>query len=505
MTSTPSLCVNQGNFPYHPDSPPENSPNSRPTKYQRVFSNWGCIRLHMMFCVSITGEVAMRHLSALLAAAAFAAPAFAQPCTPRWDRTIGNPGATDGYVGAFGLYQGDLYASGSFTNMAGVANTQYLARYNRTANTWSPVGGGLRNGISNAFGTYFANMGSDLYIGGFFSNADGLPDTKSIVRWDGSAYHSLGTGWGPDTVNAVWSLHTTSAIAGSPRLYIGGGFDTVAGQPAGCLAVWDGTTIAPVPGASTMTLVGINPLVDAITTFDDGRGGGTQLYIAGRFATVGGLSAKMIARWNGTTWSTVGTNLSNTIATGEIETMLVYDDGTGPALYVGGINIRLNGALQSISKWNGVTWTAVGQTLGGRVWSMVPFDDGSGTKLYACGTQAASGFIYRLEGNTWTTVDGGANAQAVRMMVDNNQLYVAGSFVTVGGQTSNHMVVRTSCLVTCGCAADYNSDGGVDGADVGAFFSDWEAAAGCADVNQDGGIDGADVGAFFAKWEAGGC
>jgi hypothetical protein len=57
----------------------------------------------------------------------------------------------------------------------------------------------------------------------------------------------------------------------------------------------------------------------------------------------------------------------------------------------------------------------------------------------------------------------------------------------------------------CGCAADYNSDGGVDGGDVEAFFGGWENAEPCADVNQDGGVDGGDVEAFFLVWEAGGC
>jgi hypothetical protein len=57
----------------------------------------------------------------------------------------------------------------------------------------------------------------------------------------------------------------------------------------------------------------------------------------------------------------------------------------------------------------------------------------------------------------------------------------------------------------CGCAADYNQDGGVDGGDIETFFSEWEASAGCSDVNQDGGVDGGDIEAFFQVWEAGGC
>lgn len=55
------------------------------------------------------------------------------------------------------------------------------------------------------------------------------------------------------------------------------------------------------------------------------------------------------------------------------------------------------------------------------------------------------------------------------------------------------------------CGADYNVDGGVDGADLEAFFLEWADSVGCADVNQDGGVDGGDVEAFIIAWERGGC
>ncbi|MBX3409689.1 MAG: hypothetical protein KF859_07360 [Phycisphaeraceae bacterium] len=55
------------------------------------------------------------------------------------------------------------------------------------------------------------------------------------------------------------------------------------------------------------------------------------------------------------------------------------------------------------------------------------------------------------------------------------------------------------------CPADFNNDGGVDGADVEAFFIAWETGDAVADINADGGVDGADVEAFFLAWEAGGC
>jgi hypothetical protein len=58
---------------------------------------------------------------------------------------------------------------------------------------------------------------------------------------------------------------------------------------------------------------------------------------------------------------------------------------------------------------------------------------------------------------------------------------------------------------TTTCYADYNQDGGVDGADIEAFFTDWSAGSSNADVNQDGGVDGGDIEGFFLQWQAGGC
>lgn len=53
------------------------------------------------------------------------------------------------------------------------------------------------------------------------------------------------------------------------------------------------------------------------------------------------------------------------------------------------------------------------------------------------------------------------------------------------------------------CLADFNGDGGVDGADVEAFFRVWETGEAGGDVNQDGGVDGADIGTFITAWQVG--
>ncbi|MBS0197104.1 MAG: hypothetical protein JSR77_10125 [Planctomycetes bacterium] len=72
-------------------------------------------------------------------------------------------------------------------------------------------------------------------------------------------------------------------------------------------------------------------------------------------------------------------------------------------------------------------------------------------------------------------------------------LTISGETATPVGEGSNP------------CVADFNQDGGVDGADVQAFFAAWEDGQSIADVNQDGGVDGSDVSIFFGFWELGSC
>ncbi len=457
----------------------------------------------------------MRYLSAVLAGGVLAAAASCSigQCTPEWDRSLGNPGTTTGYVGAMTIYQGDLVVSGSFMDMAGVTGTKYLARYDQDTGTWSPFLSGLGDAPSNSFGTSFAQMGGDLYVGGFYADAAGVPDTKSISRWDGTQFHSLGTGWAFNSVNSVFSM-TASDFLGTDRVFFGGFFETLGGQPSGGVGMWDGTTLTPIvtsmpiltqPGTNPPQT--INPQVFSMIVHDDGMGGGRQLYIGGRFNVVDGVSALNVARWDGTNWTAVGTNLGHTIVSAEVQTMKIWNG----ELYVGGFNLRVNGALAQVAKWDGTTWTAVGQNPTGRVNSLEVFDDGSGEKLYAGGTALGLVRLFRLEGNTWVTVDGGADAQVIRLMNHDDKLYVAGSFANIGGQAANRMAVRTSCPA-CG-TSDFDGDGDVGtDADIEAFFAclAGNCCATCysggADFDADGDVGtDADIEAFFRVLAGGNC
>lgn len=115
--------------------------------------------------------------------------------------------------------------------------------------------------------------------------------------------------------------------------------------------------------------------------------------------------------------------------------------------------------------------------------SPVPFD-GSTAAVLPAGT-------YYLATSLFAQTNSALGRWHVRSNSGSSLSYQADFYVGTGGG--------------CGCAADYNQDGGVDGGDVEAFFNDWSSSIGCADVNIDGGIDGGDVEAFFIVWSNGGC
>ena len=89
--------------------------------------------------------------------------------------------------------------------------------------------------------------------------------------------------------------------------------------------------------------------------------------------------------------------------------------------------------------------------------------------------------------------------------------------LAIDGRRARCSRFALSCRVcaACGCVesvavefdfpflADFNIDGGIDGADIEAFMIAWEASEPAADANCDGGIDGSDVESFFRCWESG--
>jgi trimeric autotransporter adhesin len=165
-------------------------------------------------------------------------------------------------------------------------------------------------------------------------------------------------------------------------------------------------------------LAGIDGEVRAMVVFDDGSGSGRELYAGGNFRAAGELAALNIAKWNGTRWSPVGAGRP-----GPVNALLVWDDGSGPALWAGSEAPQpLNPANMStqIARWDGSAWTqaALGNTTFAQVQSLAAYDDGSGSKLYVAGrfdvingvTPAFPNAVARYDGSTWSAMANGIYA-----------------------------------------------------------------------------------------------
>jgi len=77
----------------------------------------------------------------------------------------------------------------------------------------------------------------DLYILGYFEHINNRPLSKSIVRWDGTEFQSVGGGLEKSLLPNI-----TSGLVYKNHLYITGFFSTVGDLPsASNLASWDGT------------------------------------------------------------------------------------------------------------------------------------------------------------------------------------------------------------------------------------------------------------------------
>ena len=67
----------------------------------------------------------------------------------------------------------------------------------------------------------------------------------------------------------------------------------------------------------------------AVTEWDDGSG--SALFGVGAFSEMRGVSARDVVRYDGTSWSPLGSGIF-----GVLKTVATWDDGSGSALYVGG-------------------------------------------------------------------------------------------------------------------------------------------------------------------------
>jgi hypothetical protein len=373
-----------------------------------------------------------------------------------------------------------LFAGGTFTT-AGGTSAANVARWK--AGAWSQlspsngVGAGGTNNFTqvHSFASFDDGAGEALFVGGRFGTAGGQR-ADCIARWSSSGWSALGVQQGlDDEVSAIGSLD----VGGNTQVLAAGRFTYAGSLATTRIAKWDGSAWAPTPGAPNSVVRDFerfddgngeklfavdatrlmswdgtqwsnvpgsaSDVIEVLERFDDGSG--PALWCGGEFTSIAGIAAKRIARWDGSSWSAPATGPN----IGSVYALAAHDDGSGPALYVGGSFTKIAGqSMFGIARWNGATWSPVGSGFDASVYGLAVFDDGSGAgpELYACGVfvQAPPYTVNRVarwNGFEWRPLGTGLNdiAQEIATFDDGFglALYVGHHFENVSTNAEVHV------------------------------------------------------------------
>ncbi len=393
----------------------------------------------------------------------------------------------DGPVRALTVYT-DLVAGGTFTS-AGCKPYAHLAGWNGTA--WDSVTCGLQSGglmEVRALTVYAGN----LVVGGNFTGVGcwpGIP-ANCIASWNGTTWSALGSGMsGGLPVTIVYAL---TVYAG--KLIAGGNFHMAGGVTANCIAQWNGNSWSNL--AQGMSAFFYLPMVFALEVY------GSDLIAGGMFDTSGTARTNHVARWNGSTWLTMGSGMNSYVTA-----LKVY----GTDLYAGGGFTQAGGTSANyIAGWNGTTWSALGSGMSGGWITEVSALTVYGGELIAGGVFTHAGpvsvnHIARWNGGSWNALGAGMFGTTYpgvyALTVYNSDLIAGGSFTYAGMNQANYIARWNGSLWSplgyiCG---DTNGDGTVDVGDV-VYLISYLYRGGPApspvevgDTNCDGVVDIGDV------------
>ena len=152
-----------------------------------------------------------------------------------WDNLGGGVTSSGGgfvVVRALAVSGNDVYVGGQFTQ-AGSVSANNVARFNVGTNSWRALGTGTQSGVGGVVNA-LAVSGNDVYVGGFFNLAftDGsVVFANNVALFSAGSWRALGTG----TQNGVDREVRALAVSGND-VYVGGFFNRAGGVPSTFIA-----------------------------------------------------------------------------------------------------------------------------------------------------------------------------------------------------------------------------------------------------------------------------
>lgn len=299
---------------------------------------------------------------------------------------------------------------------------------------------------TDASGNLYAVMGQ--YTGASVNTSSGISNT--VYSWDGANWNSVGRPWftlGPDGFGKISALTTDN----TGKLYVGGQFVNSSGKI--CVAVYENNQWQEL-GTGSNSFASVLANSNIANSYEinqiaiDANG---NVYASGFFWNA--ALENFVAKWDGTSWSELGTGADALHANNSIN--CITTDAAGN-VYAAGNFTNSNGKAY-VAKWDGSTWHelgAGGNELNpddfiysittdalGNVYATGGFNNGNGKK-----------YVAKWDGSIWSELGTGSNALSNVFYINsgNNNfagrlgdlccdatgnLYVNGPITTIGTGT----------------------------------------------------------------------
>ena len=405
----------------------------------------------------------------LVAGGSFTVPGSTSKAVAEWNGSVWSPVGSLGPAGSVRAFatlpNGDLLATGASLQLTSGGPNQWVIRWNGTA--WTPFGTAAveqpfftfnrallvrANGdvvlsgdyvflLGGGFGyvvTWNGTSWTPMYLGVNsppqrlceLTTGELVAAGQDVSKWTGTSWASFAPATGGGSVHSL-------AVLPAGGLLIAGEFD--GGPNVIGAARWNGTTWLPVgaggwfgekprvtvlPDGSIVVAITTTPFcyvglcsASGITALGSGAGSVSALatlqngdvIAAGAFTHFAGTAMNRIARWNGTSWSELGTGIG-TVSTDYVAALAVAPNGD---LVAGGRFTSAGGVpANSIARWNGTSWSALGGGFpsGGQVAALTVLTNGD----VIAGGELASGtgplaHIARWNGTSWLPLGPGLN------------------------------------------------------------------------------------------------
>jgi hypothetical protein len=254
----------------------------------------------------------------------------------------------------------------------GLSYDNHIRRWN--GEWWLPVGSPIyMDGTLNALEVYDDGGGAALFAGGWSQD----------LTWN-AVWKLTGDAWLPvDPPYAVTVFDFAVFDDGSgPALYAacGGGGYTEGGR----ILRRKGTQWEEVGGRQ------FDGHVLAVEVLDTAQG--AVLCAGGKFRTLGGMPARGLAVWDGTSWSELGGGVSGGASGSVVQALQVAPDGPHQVLYIAGSFDQAGEVpAANIARWDGERWTALGEGIEGTASSIVPVDGATGRSVWVGGSIQSAG------------------------------------------------------------------------------------------------------------------